>query len=357
MCLYAHNTTPLVCGKDLVVYKMLRKYGGDIYTPYQNAKAELGSYLKAEEEFPSLPSDYSNNNIENGAIHASLQWRSCQDYLMLNRVEGTCERIVAKAVIKAGTPFFVDFRMNDIAAKEMLVTSTTVPFQYGTDTEYGKDISETNEAVRELIMKQPFMKNSEGVRAGDVLLSDKTFAHCEEIEADAEAIGVVAFIRPDGTPQVISLRQKALQWFSKKPCDYPFPTNPALDRFLAVNDFDGFGHTQKILKNQGEMINDFPAFKYCLDYSTPGTEAGDWYLPSSGELIQAIRNTFFINEAIAKLPSDPLRCGKSCWSSTEKSFEKLILWVNTLGSAQLVLEGGWNIAYARPMLRTDWIGK
>lgn len=48
----------------------------------------------------------------------------------------------------------------------------------------------------------------------------------------------------------------------------------------AISDFNGKAHTAYL----GKSSSSYPAGGYCYQYSTSGKSAGEWYLPSAGEL-------------------------------------------------------------------------
>lgn len=77
-------------------------------------------------------------------------------------------------------------------------------------------------------------------------------------------------------------------------------------------DFDGYNNTKKILEVRGERDynswkpnestpSDYPAASCCDMYYTVGTNQGDWYLPSAGELGYLAVRSRTINDSINKL--------------------------------------------------------
>ena len=98
-------------------------------------------------------------------------------------------------------------------------------------------------------------------------------------------------------------------------------------------DFDGRGNTDKILTQRGSKDYsswkptsneeaDYPAASCCDMFRTVGTNQGDWYLPSMGELGYVMARFNAINNSINKLPSDVNKLvvtSNGFWSSSESS--------------------------------------
>lgn len=345
MCLYTHNTVPMASDKDLVVYKMLYVELDEykFFTPYRYMECNLGEAIKAKEELPSLPSDYSYNIIEEGVIHASISKET------LGNLNDYVRNIIfVKAIIKAGTPFFVSFDFESIAAPVMQLT-TKVAVRYEKE-QICAELEETRKAVRDMLAKQPYMSNKDGVRVGDALLADcMTFVHAEDIKKDMEVIGVVGFIRPDGKPQVVSLDEEQYQWKIEAWSDEVEAAENICNTDNPNIDFDGYGHTKQILNLIGEKWH-LPSFSYTMTYCTPGTEPHDWYLPAVGEMKQAMRNACFINETISKISSGrakKLVLGTTYWTSSVQN--NVICTVDDTTIIG-VCNSRWMTSSVRPML-------
>ena len=101
-------------------------------------------------------------------------------------------------------------------------------------------------------------------------------------------------------------------------------------------DFDGRGNTDKILAQRGskdysswkptsDTEADYPAASCCDMFHTPGTNQGDWYLPSAGEFGYVVARRRAINNSINKLPSDVNKLVVESgffWSSSEYSSDR-----------------------------------
>ncbi|MBQ8436123.1 MAG: hypothetical protein IJX20_00580, partial [Alphaproteobacteria bacterium] len=82
----------------------------------------------------------------------------------------------------------------------------------------------------------------------------------------------------------------------------------------AKTDFNGKSNTAAIIAGDSGT----KAAKYCNDYTTAETSAGDWYLPSTGELYSYVYGNYdAINTTMEKLGWSFGNI--SFWSSSEKS--------------------------------------
>lgn len=102
-----------------------------------------------------------------------------------------------------------------------------------------------------------------------------------------------------------------------------------------LSDFDGYGNTKKILEVRGSKDYrswlptyntqaDYPAVSCCDMYFTLGTNQGDWYLPSAGELGYAVVRQQAINDKINEFVSAGITSANPVqlnyhWSSSEYS--------------------------------------
>ena len=145
---------------------------------------------------------------------------------------------------------------------------------------------------------------------GDILYSDMS---CDpNVIASKKPIGVVF----DRRGKAIGLEQPSLQW-STSSFDVPGVDNIASSR-LAMTDLDGKKNTSTVLAYCKANGYSCPAFEYVNSYKTEGTKAGDWYLPSMGELYAIYGNRGVLNVALGKIAAT--RFGASYyWSSSEYS--------------------------------------
>lgn len=96
----------------------------------------------------------------------------------------------------------------------------------------------------------------------------------------------------------------------------------------ALSDFDGPGNTEKILNQRGDKNytnwiprctreKDYPAASCCNMYHTIGTEQGDWYLPSCGELGYLAARLGTVASALELVGEIENLTSSNVWSSTE----------------------------------------
>ena len=88
----------------------------------------------------------------------------------------------------------------------------------------------------------------------------------------------------------------------------------------AARGTSGKSNTAAILA-YGEANNiKYPAAEYCNKYSTSGTKAGDWFLPSMEELESLAANYIVVNEKLMTIAGKTTISEKSSyWSSSELS--------------------------------------
>ena len=124
-----------------------------------------------------------------------------------------------------------------------------------------------------------------------------------------------------------------------------------------LSDMNGRANTDEILKVRGEKdytswkptynsTEDYPAASCCDMYQTVGTNQGDWYLPSAGELgylaarsrqvqdaLKAVNGFDLIVEESMGIPSDSEVLSLFyCWSSTEYSSDIAIYYGMSYGN-------------------------
>ncbi len=111
----------------------------------------------------------------------------------------------------------------------------------------------------------------------------------------------------------------------------------------AISDFHGKAHTSQLGKN----ASNYPAGGYCYQYSTSGKSAGEWYLPSAGELtlLWELHKTGIICNDKQDCFSDFSRAGY--WSSSEHSIESA--WYLNFVSGTIVANSKASSYSTRPV--------
>ena len=103
----------------------------------------------------------------------------------------------------------------------------------------------------------------------------------------------------------------------------------------ATSDYDGASNTTTIIVSQGAGTY---AAKLCEDYSTTGTSAGDWYLPSIDELSKIYHTKYEINKALNTNSFEVAYY----WSSTEYTISTAWVYKFYIGTSYSY---GKNTAY------------
>ena len=172
-------------------------------------------------------------------------------------------------------------------------------------TELTNKITELETQITEL-KKEMVTSNCQ---IGDILYSDMS---CNAtVIASKTPIGVV-FDRADRL--AIGLEQARKSW-SSNPIDVPGLTNSESDGL------QGKKNTQIVLEYCKANGKSCPAFEYVSSYKTEGTQAGDWYLPTSGELNVIYVNMDVLNIALGKIGGGSLSSYYKSyyWSSSDTS--------------------------------------
>lgn len=116
--------------------------------------------------------------------------------------------------------------------------------------------------------------------------------------------------------------------------NYSLTTSPS-STANCLADFDGYNNTKKIIEVRGSKDysswkpgqytqEDYPAASCCDMYFIQGTNQGEWYLPSAGELGYVFVRIQSINDTISKLISAGVTNASTVslsyyWSSSERS--------------------------------------
>ena len=339
MCLISQSLQPFVAKKDLKVFKILYKdKKGNYETPYQYCKVELNSLMQANEN----STDYSKYNwgdkghkcqlqIKGGFIHSLF--RDIKEYV------GNDEPCIVVAYIPEGTEYFINTRFMDVCSKQLRLTDEIVNID---------DAILSKEEMMDILSPISETIDKEKVDAGWLVKSDKTFIHPSEYtnEVKDDIIGVVGSII-DGKIIVIALDETKCEWCQKNEKVDDMPTIPYREVY---DNFKGKEYTE-IIKNSKKYQEDndyFPAFDYCLKYKTKGTESGDWYLPSTGELHRMLNmNRDVINYAFFIMGTTLIKDDTVYWASAE--YSSTSAWrCSMYGAFLYVWYDKWYSYYVRP---------
>jgi hypothetical protein len=276
MCLYIGSKKPLVAKKDIVVYKFVNIENGKYVTPFQHTPVKVNALMIAGGGSEDIVLNSHHKYIINGgAIHACTSSYN----------DDFCN-VCLKAYIKEGTEFWVQDDFKEIAARSLYITNEVVTDRQNTDMA---------EICKTLICDAP--TNKDGVRIGDVLLSDKTYASPLGDFDKSKVIGYVACFNPhDDSPIHVGIKNEYLSFLADYKCKNSCHSNITPDKI--ANDFEGYKHTYDIANADDYNAKLFKAIDYCINYSTEGTNKGDWHLGATGELIAIAKNLIFINSAI-----------------------------------------------------------
>lgn len=275
MCLYLREKKPRVAKEDITVLKYVKVDDNVITTPYQRIKILVNEVLTA---FPnkvgmeSCGTDLLGNNIyslDRGAIHAKLIKGGL---LELPRCEWR------KAIIPAGTEYWMSFRGDEIAARSMIITDV--------DWDNGDNKVSTN-IFEEILENAPEVN---GVRIGDYLLENGDYTRPRQGLSEDEVVGIVAGFH-EGEPIIAALTffvgAYADRIYGSKFGEY---YNINKD---AIKAFNGISITKRY--RDGFKADRFEAFEACINYRKDKDEK--WYFGAAGEVATMLYNCIYLNAA------------------------------------------------------------
>lgn len=150
------------------------------------------------------------------------------------------------------------------------------------------------------------------VQLGYILYSDKTVAL--NILPDKTPIGIVSDVK---NRLAIALEEENGSWANDDGKGYCGSTQT----HVPGSDVQyGKLSTMFILEFGKIKQFSYPAAEYCYRYTTEGTKAGDWWLPSIYELFEIFKGEEEVNVSLKRLGKATLRERDSYWSSTEDSY-------------------------------------
>ena len=172
--------------------------------------------------------------------------------------------------------------------------------------------------------KTDFAYNNGGTvvtcRVGDILYSDKK-CYLGGMLARKTPIGVV-FDVSRRLAIALESSPSTMEWGGYG-WDIPGITN-ITDLSKAKQDFNGKANTAAI-KTYNSSLSNYPAAKYAYNYTTTGTNAGEWYLPALGELNTVYSNKDYMNYALSLVGKEDIPTDYH-WSSSE--YSHLYAWLS-----------------------------
>ncbi len=151
---------------------------------------------------------------------------------------------------------------------------------------------------------------------GDILYEDKSCAIDKtDLDPSHTAIGVVFDVEGRKAIALKSGTGKAWMTTSVDIPDLKNISGPS----GCKNDVNGKANTQAIINYCKANGLSCPAAEYAVSYYTKGTKAGDWYLPSGGEMWLVYQNGSKINAGLILAKGTQLNTTQGRWISNEYS--------------------------------------
>lgn len=181
------------------------------------------------------------------------------------------------------------------------------------------------------------------LKGAPILYSDMTTS--TEVISGKTPIGVVF----DETRKLaIALKEEEKAWagsyFDIDSVDNYYSSSTAVDHV------DGKNDTKEIIAYCEGNSKSCPAAEYAAVYTTAGTSAGSWYLPSMGELETVYKNKDALNATLALINGKNL--STIYWSSTEHAHQEA--WTMTFGYVSVATSLYKDFARAiRPIINYD----
>ena len=177
---------------------------------------------------------------------------------------------------------------------------------------------------------------------GNILYSDMSC--CKDKLDSKTAIGIVV---KDNELVMSQMSSSVMIWGTRylniSLTDYHFSSD-------AETDYKGRTNTATIIAEDSGVV----AAKYCNDYITAGTNAGDWYLPSAGELHSYVHGNYsVINPTITTLGWSLT----TFWSSTEELYTSAWVGCSALSLIGNVKNATHNTACFLPVRVTNGVAE
>lgn len=271
MCLYLRENQPRVAKEDITVLKYVKVNDKVITSPLRNTTIPVNKVLRAypnKADIFSYGKDIFDNNVyslNGGAIHAKL--------IKGGFLECECR----KAIIPAGTDYWLGVRGDEIAARLMIIT----------DVDWDEGDNKVSESIfKEILENAPEVN---GVRIGDYLLENGEYTKPRKGLTKDEVVGIVAGFH-EGEPIITALTYfvGAYDKLSNSKFSFSYSYDNA-----AIKAFDGRCVTEDY--KVGRRKNRFEAFESCINYRKEKGE--EWYLGAAGEVATMLDNCIYLNAA------------------------------------------------------------
>ena len=278
MCLYVSNKKPLVAKKNIVVYKYVESSEEQYVTPFQRTPVKVNALMVAEGGSGDIAKECLEKYIINGGVIHACTSSNDSDF------DGyTC----LKAIIKEGTEFWVEDDFKQVAARSLYITDEVVEEN---ETSNIKDIC--------VSILENVEEHKDGIKVGDFLLANKTYASPFSEFDHSKAIAVVMGFNPENdSPIHIAMEETYLPFLTHRDRLVTCQSNIRNAKDLK-KDFEGDKHTYDIANADDYKADLFPAIDYCINYSTEGTNKGDWHLGAGGEIIMLAQNLAIVNASM-----------------------------------------------------------
>ena len=298
MCLLiGKKSSGFVSENDIVVYKYVsRSDNGNYQTPFQNYPIEVNSILVGSTDNDDIiVENYNKYCINGGAIHACLS----------SKDKNFSEYICLKAIIPAGTEFWIQDDMKQVASRQLFITDEVINDERHTDM---------MEIYKQIYANAPC--NKDRIHVGDILLSNGQMVSPFDNFDKEKVIGYVGYIHPE-TDKAVCISAKGVNLPFVTKYDIENSAHSSIDSDEVKDDYNGYEHTQGIANASDYDGDIFKAIEYCRTYKTDGTNEGEWYLPAIGEVIALSCNMMYINASIDIVGiGDKLECDWM-WSSSQ----------------------------------------
>lgn len=300
MSLYIKDLKPRVAKEDITVLKYVICHNNEIISPYQKTKISLNEVMVAYpkmEDIKHYGTDILSNDVytlDEGVIHAML----------IETVKPYPNFIGKKAIIPAGTEYWVSVGGDEIAARSMIIT----------DTDWKKGDKASKNIFKEILETAPKVN---GVRVGDYLLENGGYTQPREGISRDDVIGIVAGFHEE-KPLIAAIDSFVGKY--GKHVTYGF----AQDKYLvskenAIKMFNGLDMIQEYKKREYKSIKS-DSFETCINYRKYKDE--NWYLPTLGEVVAMLNNNIYLNSAHQITGFGPvlLEDGLTISSNTEQGY-------------------------------------